>query len=411
MTLFFMPYFNNFTMLSFLGDSFRSPSVFFSILFLIVSLCSLNLNTKMHRNINIFYLFVVLLMISSAFINIENNSNINSGSFLWLEKSINKFMTLASLSIFSFCVYLYFSNVASFKILINSVLISSFIMFCYVGFEISSLIIPIIIYEMPLAAYTMVEGLIHLRQNDWGARSRGFAFEPSYQVMVLIFIMPFLMQLNNKRNFMLIAWAICVVSTFSPIALISAFVFILFYKFKFIKGLWILIACISLFFLVKFLFAIDLGTLRENSFNTRVGTLESVIYGIRDNPFFGVGPGMGGYWISHYYSDLFLKSQEFDTWNNEAVNNFNAPIFSSVLFFIFDFGFVVFIFIICFMWFSGSIKYIINRPLARATFLSMLVASFGLSTYTWIGFWFYIPLFLFKLWDKLFGGFKHEVQL
>ncbi len=191
----------------------------------------------------------------------------------------------------------------------------------------------------------------------------------------------------------------------SPTAIVAAIVFFIFYKYHgwklfFINITLLLVVSIGLYTLIS----IDYLIIPWESMRStvvRTGSWMSAFNGIFDNLLFGVGPGMGGYWITHYYTEFFLSSVEASNWYLIGQTTFVAPIFSSLLSIVFDYGIVPILFVLSYFIYTKTFQYIFSIPIARASLAAMFIASFGLDMYAFMGYWIFLALTLSKTWHLL----------
>ena len=307
-----------------------------------------------------------------------------------------------------------FSTIARFLILILFIPIISNINFLKllkymkIGFIISSLYIVIEIFDRVTPYYFDFDGLgiidiiqpyFHHRLDYDYNRTRGFAFEPSFQALYLITALPFLVVINSR--ILLVIWFLCFYSTLSLTAVLGFVIFIYFYYGFNNKrnNILLLLIVLSFFILVYFLFTyIDYPM---TSSITRVGSWVAALKAIAHNPFFGVGASMSGYWVSQYYPDFFNLSFESGRWRDVGLIDFSAPTFASILTFILDFGIPLFIFIIFFLFKNDFLRDIKNSKLATAACYSLIAASFGINTYAFWGYWFFLTITLARKWPEL----------
>lgn len=389
LSLMFIPFFNNFPWLQNLSVSFRSPSYFFLVLMFLAYIIESLLKKKFIIKVEYFLFLIILFLIVynnlTFFINYSLTGNINN-----LDGYTRMYHVILSTN-FKYILLLFIIHY------INLLPASRIKKYIEYGFLISMsyVIVEIIcfLFETNMLMNN-IEYLFHDRLNDWGERARGLAFEPSYQSVVLMFLLPFIV---NKKAY-LYMFLIALISTFSMTGFVALFYFCIFYWFKGFKLFFInILIIIYLSFLYLFFNEyIDFSTMHSTT--TRIGSWVASLRLIIDNLLFGVGPGMSGYWLIFNYTDFFYLSVENASWTEQGKNNFGAPSFAAILTFILDYGFIPILLLIFYFIKNKLFLYIHNNTIARASIAGLFISSFGIDSYNFIGFYVFLAITISKKW-------------
>jgi len=373
---------------------FRSISYIFLVslifIYVIESLKKNSFKLKLSNSL-IFLIMLLILSFSFSFLLsvLSQNNPVHSVYY-----QISRYMSmLFKVLILIFTIH--FINAISIKKINKYIYIGYNIMIIYVIFEIIFVMLPYYIFhDSNWGIFNFIDPIFHERSHDIGARSRGFAFEPSYQVLVLLFFLPFIF--SSKKYLLL--FLIASVATLSPVMLVTIIIFFIFYRLKGWKLLFtnIFLLVVSLIICNVFLSGIDPKTMTSTI--TRIGSLIATLSTIKENLFFGVGPGMTGYWIIFNYPDFFYLSVESANWYTLGLQNYNAPTFAAPLTLLLEYGLIPFLIVISYFFKYKIFSYIYNTPLARASLASMAIGSFDITSYGFYGFIVFFAITVTKKW-------------
>jgi len=405
---FAIPFYNDTPLFMYISDIFRSPSNFIFLLSLVLfgieQLSSSKYRIKVRFSDLCFIVGLVIFIIFSLFVNIDFSGNIQGVGITGIEKMLLTSANMIILLIF-LLFYTHILSVIELEKLLKYIRLGFLVTLLYVLLEIVNYVIPITLSGGGSAnSYIMdlVDSFIHERDRAPGMpRARGLAFEPSYLVAVLFFLLPFLIADKNQyRTFIIVGWLICVLATDSPTGIVALLVFLIFYRFSIYLS--IVICFVAAFFLFIFVvFYVDIPMDKMESTATRVWSWISSITLLKDHFLFGVGPGMQGYWVIHNYPDFFWSIRQTEVWINLGLNSFAAPTFGTLLTIVLSIGLLPIAYVIIYMTFTGRINEIVSSPLARASLASMFVVSFGLNGYVFLGYWIFLAMTLSGKWGEL----------
>jgi len=391
-----------------LNTIFRAPSELFFLLSLIAYMLQLMLiNTgkyKLHISKSQF-LFVGMLLsfvFISMIINIEYSGAITNSSALY---GLNR-MFMSSLIWLKLLLFLLF-----FIHMINSIdlkLLTKYIVF---GFRITTIyaFLEIIFYILPSKlGYSVdtsfmlyLESFIHYNDHMPFLRIRGMAFEPSYLVPILVFILPFLIlnKPKSKFNMDIIALLIILWFAYSPTGLIAVSIFYILYRFQGVKLfltfiLLLFIGFILIIFVLNGIIVIPIEHMDSTAIRT--GSWYSALVAISQNPFFGVGPGMYGYWCVFNYPDYFWGTNVSDAFYFLGVDKFAGTPFASLLTVGLSFGLVPILALLIYLYINKYFQYIWANNIVRASFFSLIISSMGIDGYVLLVFWIYFAILLTK---------------
>lgn len=400
-----IPEFNDFPMLKEFTSSFRSPSQILFLLATVTLVLEIFIRMKLCSYIKRSHLLFVggsIFFVWLSFVlNFEQSAYLVDG---YGHERMLKVALSTSLKLIMILTFVYLINDIEPGRLAKYVRFGFLVSFTYVVFEVFTIVLPEYLGWVRFDFVDTIESIFHVRSRTEGIaisseRARGLAFEPSYQAIALIFVLPFLV----GRKIYLSAWLFSMAFTVSLTGLAATFVFFACYKLQNWKlvliYLLVLLAVMFVAMILMSYFIIPWGSM--GSTVTRAGSWLSAVNGILDNLWFGVGPGMRGYWIVHYYTDFFWTSWEAPIWYASGLETFNAPTFSSLLSIMFDYGVTPILFITIYFISTSTFRYIIYTPIVRASTAAMLVASFGLDMYLFLGFWVFLALILTKKWHLL----------
>ncbi len=402
-----LPFFNDFPYLSFITPSFLDFSLFFyaAALIILIFESSFGIHSlKLSRGA----IFFISILFFSIFISFAINTNSSSNICGIEECAIGRMVKttasdLLKFSLIVFFVY-YIKSVGIYRLAVY-VRLGFYISFSYVLLEIFLSVVPYLFGAERFQLMSDIDSIFHVRVNDWGGlRTRGLSFEPGYQGVFLIICLPFIFSDENSSRFRrnIFLWVVSIITTFAPGAIIAGMVFLLTYKFK-SNNIFLVKICLSIlsipFLIVIYLTMVSGADLISST--TRIGSWIASMYGIFNNIFFGVGPGMSGYWIVLFYPDLFYVSPEAGQWVSSGVDFLNAPTFSSLLNFILNYGLFPIFAIFIFSYKTGIFKNIFLSNIGRSAFYSLLIVSFTITSYQVMGYLLFVAISLVDGWRRL----------
>ena len=350
------------------------------------------------------YQDVIFILVICCFVGLSLIVNLEYSGYIVGDKGNGiGFMLPAAISLCSFFIFsLYYKHmllVIGPPLLCKVVKFSFVLTFTYVLLEVVFYVLPVRIID--ISVMTFLESIFHDRQRvllmEDMRRVRGFAFEPSYFVPVLFFMLPFI--LNNRS--LVLAWCLTVILTFSPTAYLASLAFWFMYKAP--KTLNIMVIFIVSVFICLFLYFISVEVIvipwnLLSSSTIRIGSWVSSLSMIYNNIFFGVGPGMSGYWVHMYYPEFFYSSWEANNWISLGKNEFSAPTFASILTLISVIGVLPVFYTVLYMVLKSSKKKVNNNRLGTASIVAMLISSFGVNDYSFAGFWIFFAITMSANW-------------
>jgi len=409
-----LPFFNDFPLLITISDSFRNLSTpFFSLagMFLIFE-CLL---PRQYLKITYPDIFFVLISITLVWISVLWNIN-KSGSICGINICGAEKMMSTGLGISArlglLLVFVHLIRTESMDRISKFMRLGFYLSFMYVLLELINSYIPYYLGYASPGLLNSVQGYFHLRIGDIAPnRTRGLAFEPSYQGVFLIICLPFLVAdpISGRRIRTIFAWMICLISSTSLTGLAAASAFFIIYKLKGVKlfmavvSILIIVAALSTYFLSSDsnLKLLDIYGTGFVSTITRTASWVAGIYAVVDNFSFGAGPGMAGYWVTDYYPGFSALSSEMPAWYHLGRTTFEAPTFSSLLTFILDYGVFPFCIAIAYLFYTGVLQDALRSRIGRASIIALLVASLGLDGYEVWGYWLFLAMILSRSWGRL----------
>ncbi len=401
-----LPFFNDFPLLSGYLPSLADLSTFFFLLAALFFVFESFVH-KRYIKITYFEFVFVLFLISYVWLtvlwNLSKSGSVCGLSICGVERMITSGLSMtARLSLLLVLISLVRAEgMARVSVFIR---IGFYLSFCYVLLELIDLCVPFYLGYPELGFHNLIEGYFHLRPIDYiPNRTRGLAFEPSFQGVFLIICLPFLVADHNcKRSSRNIkAWMVCILSTASVAAIFSAIFFYIAYKFNGRKYLIfsILIIIISIVALIGYISLIDITSLTSTL--SRTGSWVGGFIGTIENFSFGVGPGMSGYWVTNYYPDFFFYSVEAWGWYLQGRDFLQAPTFASLFTFSLDYGVLFCLLIFACLYFKGILHATLRSPIGRASILSLFIASFALSSYQVWGYFLFLAITISRGWGQL----------
>ncbi len=183
LSLTFVPFFNNFPWLQDILKAFRSPSYLLLILMICIyffeSLYKKNFIIKIERHMLLIILFLFSYNLLTFFINYSMTGKI------YHSESYNKmFSVILSTNLkYIFLIFIiHYINILPVYSIKRYIQYGFLITITYTFFEIIDFL-----FSTEKLIIINIEYLFHDRLADWGSRTRGMSFEPSYQSVVLIF--------------------------------------------------------------------------------------------------------------------------------------------------------------------------------------------------------------------------------
>jgi len=280
----------------------------------------------------------------------------------------------------------------------------------YVLVELILLVIPYYLNHQSFVSFDLIDNFFHIRENDYGgSRTRGLSFEPSYQAVYLIICLPFLLadKKMRRRNINILAWIVCLLSSLATTGIVAAIFFIIFFKYQGRKLFFIITSTVA--FIVFFYYLIvsfdllqlfDIYGTNFASSIIRSGSWVAGFYAILNNPIFGTGPGMSGYWLVDYYPDFFYLSDYADSWYELGKADFDAPTFSSALTFLLEYGLILPVIAAGYLFKKGILQAAFQSKTGRASLVSIFVVSFGISSFQIWGYFLFLAITLAKKWEQ-----------
>jgi len=409
-----LPFFNDFPLFAGISESFRSLStIFFPLVgvFFIFEWLLPKSHTKITKSDIIFVFSLIVLVWISVLWNINKSGTICGENICGADRMMSSgFAISARLGLL--LVFVHLIRTESMHRISVFIRIGFYLSFMYVLLELLDSYIPYYLGYASPGLLNSVQGFFHLRIGDIASnRTRGLAFEPSYQGVFLIICLPFLVAdpISGRRIRNIFAWMICLISSTSLTGLAAASAFFIIYKLKGIKlfmavvTILITFAALSAYFLSSDsnLKLLDIYGTGFVSIITRTASWVAGIYAVVDNFAFGVGPGMAGYWVTNYYPSFSTLSSEMPSWYLLGRTTFHAPTFASLFTFILDYGVVPFCFGIAYLFYSGALQDALRSRIGRASIIALLVASFGLDGYEVWGYWLFLAMILCSGWGRL----------
>lgn len=416
----FLPFFNDFP---FFGSTslLRNPSTLFLLLAGFFSGARMFCENRFNLD-NRIAVFVLLILLSTLF-NLPAALYLNSHSVTGIEL-IFKASTLYILLLCGSQFLGATLNTTRFELvkLRKLIIISLFISIPYNLIEVAYIFsmgdfIPDLKYGL--------DSYFHLRNGEdyQELRVRGFSFEASFFAIYLSFAFPWaLSYLADKRTIvsfilvtLLVVFLILSASrTGYVITLVQAIIFILINQYRqSIRNIIIIIVC---GYLILQLFNIgeygevfnSLFSSTNNSNLERVGAQHAAFILGLDNPFFGVGPGLSGAYLTDYYPNYMLDSETINTWLGEGHRALAAPTFGLLAGITAELGFVAFfyfIYCIAYVFYNIFKKYICiaKKNSDKSTlllaliisFIGVFMSSFVLQGAVFAGYWICLTLFIF----------------
>jgi hypothetical protein len=409
-----LPFFNDFPLLRFVTPSFLDLSLPFfilSVIFLLSESAIFGEGVLIDKSAVKFFFIVLLVIFASLIANLSKSSVVcgieecgGERMFKTLAADVIKFALIPFLVLF-------INKVGMERVAIY-VRRGFYMSFAYVSIELLLSFIPSLIGIGRLEAMNLIDSIFHARINNWGPmRTRGLSFEPGYQGAYLIFCLPFIFsdtrEKCRRRN--LFMWFVSLVTTGAPGAVLAALVFFVAFDFKSKKSSLIKVFFIFFIFLFAVLFFSKiLGVSDFISTITRTGSWVASLLAILDNVFWGVGPGMSGYWIINYYPDFFYNSPEAGGWWQSGIDYMNAPTFSSFFNFTLNYGLVSIVTISLFFYIAGFWKNIFSSNFGKSAFLSFFVVSFTITSYQVLAYLLFMSIVLCNGWvclDRISSGY------
>jgi O-antigen ligase len=302
-------------------------------------------------------------------------------------------------------------------------------------------------YEPAQSLMQMLDVYLHARRDDDYTgqifRLRGLAFEPSFFAAYLSVVLPWLLAAARKRGFWPKVWVALALAfallsrsrTAYVVILLELLLFYFLVKKEELKGGWIsasgrillmglVIAVVGVVAVSSDISGSDASALgvapdqvqevagtfsslldeSVTSNITRVGSQHAALLMALDNPVFGVGMGMSGAHIEHYYPIYFYASDEAQLWLRSAHLDFSAATFGLFVGIAAELGLVGLAIFIA-LW-GVCLKRIYQRmlpkrggrelePYGLALFVSSigtLTAGFGLNGSSFTGYWLLLAL-------------------
>lgn len=401
-----LPFFNDFPYFQFITPSFLDLSLVFFVLatiFLFFETIVGVQRVKINKNAILFYVFLVVILFASYLFNITKSSNICGVEECGSDRMVKTL--LADLIKFSLIpIFVHFVNSIGLEKVASYIRFGFYISFIYVSIEIFFSVIPYLLGLGRLDFMNSIDSIFHQRENNWGAlRTRGLAFEPGYQGFYLILCLPFLVSDRNisRKRKGIYCWILCLLTTMAPGALLAGLVFFLLYKLK--SQLYYRVKYVLLILFVVVPFVIYLMIISGADFIssiTRIGSWTAAMHAIVDNPFWGVGPGMAGFWVSKYYPDFFYISAEAGQWEMAGIDYLNAPTFASLFNYILNYGLFLNVLFLGYFYRSILNNNVLKSNVGRAGFWALVIVSFTITSYQVMGYFIFIAICLSNGWKK-----------
>lgn len=402
-----LPFFNDFPYLSFITPSFLDLSFVFYVLasvFLIFESILWARPIQINKRALAILLILIILVFTSFVLNIKYSAEICGVE----ECGMDRMLKTAASDLLKFSLLVFFAffiKASGIRRMAHFVRLGFYISFFYVVIEVFLSLIPYFLGAGRFELMDAIDSIFHARINDWGAlRTRGFSFEPGYQGVFLIICLPFLFsdQDIRRRRRNLFFWVVCIATTFAPGAIVAGALFFLTYNFKSkfstVAKLLVLVSFVPIS-LIVYLTMISGADLVSTT--TRLGSWIASLDAIFANFFFGVGPGMSGYWVVDFYPDFFYLSPEAGQWQLSGVDFLNAPTFSSLLNFLLNYGFLSAVVIVVCFYRLRILENIFYSGIGRSAFYSLLVVSFTITSYQVMGYLLFAAISIVDGWRKL----------
>lgn len=410
MALILLPFFNDFPYFKEIAEGFLSPSLLCLYAGFFFYFCQI-LNRNIFSLKDIFFITTIsFIVFVSSLVNYFYYIN-----FCLSDKCLDQVMINNSFSMMTKFLLVLFIIDAIRSVGIEKFLIcirlGFYISLFYMGLEVLDQLIPYYVGYDPIGLVNILDSIFHHRQNDWGYnRIRGLSFEPGYQGVYLIYLLPFLMLDSSRKSFKvdIILVVTCIFLTLSPPAIFATAIFFLIYWLHFNIQRAVLFGSLLLFFsiaLCVFIAVFDLSILINiesmTSTRIRVGSWVASLMLLKENLIFGVGPGLSGLFLHNFYPDFFYNTPETEKWLNLAKNNLLVPTFSGLISFLLDFGIFGLTIVILYCWRSGLIRFLLSSPVAIAGLSAALISSFGITSYLTPFFLIFISSIYLKIFPTL----------
>jgi len=409
-----LPFFNDFPLLIKISESFRNLSTpFFSLagLFLLFECLLPKQYLKITYPDIYFVLVSIILVWISVLCNINKSGSVCGVNICGAERMMSAGLGI-SVRLGLLLGFIHLIRTESMNRISRFIRLGFYLSFLYVLLELINSYIPYYLGYASPGLLNSVQGYFHLRIGDIAPnRTRGLAFEPSYQGVFLIICLPFLVAdpISGRRLRNIFAWMVCLITSTSLTGLAAASTFFIIYKLKGVKlfmamvSILIIFAALSTYFLSSHsnLKLLDIYGTGFVSTITRAASWVAGIYAVANNYVFGVGPGMAGYWVTNYYPGFSALSSEMPAWYHLGRTTFDAPTFASLLTFILDYGVVPFCIAIAYLFYTGVLQDALRSRIGRASIIALLVASLGLDGYEVWGYWLFLAMILSRSWGRL----------
>ena len=416
-----LPFFNDFPLLTIIAESFRNLStLFFSLagVFFLFECLLRKQYVKITYSDIYFVLVLIILVWISVLWNINKSGTICGENICGAERMMSAgFGISARLGLL--LVFVHLIRAESMNRISVFIRVGFYLSFMYVLLELIDSYIPYYLGYASPGLLNAVEGYFHLRIGDIAAnRTRGLAFEPSYQAVFLIICLPFLVAdpIHGRRMRNIFVWMICLISSAALTGLAAASAFFIIYKLKGVKLLMAVVSILIIFAALSAYFLSSDSNLKSLDINgtgfvstiTRTASWVAGFYAVSDNFAFGVGPGMAGYWVTDYYPGFSALSSEMPGWYHLGRTTFDAPTYASLLTLSLDYGVVPFCIVMAYLFYTGVLQDALRSRIGRASIIALLVASFGLDGYEVWGYWLFLAMILSRSWGRL-DVLAHEV--
>ncbi len=401
-----LPFFNDFPLFIGINKSLIDLSVLFyglSILFLFLEQSLGKLNLRIRYSEVLFFTCLVICILASILWNLNSSISVCGMNFCGDQRLVNSGISI-TVKLFLILGFLHQIRVLGLLRVSAYVRYGFYLSFFYVLIELVDVCLPYYLNLPSLGILGYVEPFFHQREWDFGLdRTRGLAFEPSYQAVYLIVCLPFLFAdiKKNRRNINLLLWVVCLLSSGSLAGIISGLIFFLTYNLK-KENFFYVSSGIAIFIICIFIGInnIDFNAQTFTSTMSRVGSWVAGYLATMDNLTFGVGPGMSGYWLTNYYPDFFFISIESQGWFNDGIFFFDAPTFASLISFSLDLGLVPLILIFVYLMYTGAIQDAMKSNIGAASVFSTIIVSFGFSGYLIWHYALLLAITLMKSWGE-----------
>jgi len=275
--------------------------------------------------------------------------------------------------------------------------------------------------NMAISVLSFIEPFIHSRKYTEleTLNVRGFSFEPSYLSLYVASVLPWIFGNTIKKNnkikslIILILFLLIIIlsgsRTMYLVFLIELIVFgaIMFNisnskKFKKMIVLFVpLILLVSLFWENIITVFVSLASLESTDISniTRFSSIHAALRLFIDNPVVGVGYGLAGAYLPDYYPDYAFLSYEIKDWAYARDLNLGTPVFALMPRLAAETG-LIGLSLILYFWvvlikkLYNTIKLFKNEKIIAefgvkllVSLIGLLVASFGVDAFTFIGYW------------------------